>query len=462
MDISIVDLLIDLVKTTCVIVVSAYILTRTKLFSNLLDKSVSPGNYIILILGFGLLSIFGTYGGITLPSGAIANIRDIGPMIGGLVGGPVVGLGAGIIGGIHRYLVGGFVGVPCALATIGAGLAGGIIYMTRKGRFVTTWQAAIAAILIELMHMGLVLLISRPYAEALALVKEVVVPMTVANALGAAIFMVIVNNLVTERKTSAEKEKYRHELDRREYEAETARDIQQSLLPEQTPIIKGYDFAAFSLPAWEVGGDYYDFIHLDGKKLGLVIADVSGKGFPAALFMALSRTCIRANITSDKSTSKAIEAANTILCQDAKSGMFMTLFYAVLNVDTNCLSYVNAGHNPPLLVRGKTGEVLTLQAKGIALGVVDGMNLDEKEINIEPDDIVILYTDGLTEAVNKNDEQFGVDRLTKTVKNSLHLNVNDLVEKVKADVDEFTAGKPRFDDLTLVAIKKQAIIQTEK
>lgn len=196
------DIAIDLIGTACVISVFAYVVTRAGFFAQVLDKQFNSRNRIILILLFGALSVYGTYGGIRLPSDAIANIRDLGPMVAGLVGGPVVGVGAGLIGGIHRYFLGGLVCIPCALATVVAGLAGGVIYQSRKGEFVTVWQALLFAVLMELAHMGLVLLIARPYAEALNIVKTVILPMIGANALGILIFSLIIRNMIRERRTA--------------------------------------------------------------------------------------------------------------------------------------------------------------------------------------------------------------------------------------------------------------------
>ena len=453
MEVSVADLLIDLVKTGAVIIVFAYVLTRARFFTNVLNKQFNLKNQIALILLFGALSIFGTYGGIKLPSGAIANIRDLGPLVAGLLGGPVIGIGAGLIGGIHRYFLGGFVGLPCAIATVIAGLMGGVIYKLRKGAFPAIWQTALFATLMELLHMGIVLLIARPYTEALAVVKEVIVPMTSANAAGIAIFALIVHNLIVERKTAAEKEKYRHELERREFEAETARGIQQGFLPESPPEVKGFELAALSLPAWEVGGDFYDFIPISKDKWGIVIADVSGKGIPAALFMALSRTLVRANVSADSTVSEAIQRANHLISQDARSGMFVTLFYAVLDAKRKCLNYVNAGHNPPLLLRGGTGDMALLKAKGIALGVLDDIDLEEKELELASNDVVILYTDGVTEAINKKEEQFGQDRLVELIVQSSNLPGQELINKLQKEVTIFAEGQPQFDDFTLVALK---------
>ena len=453
MNTSVANILIDLIKTAGVVVAFAYVVTRTGFFAEVLDKKLSFKNQAILILLFGALSIFGTYGGLQLPSGAIANIRDLGPMIAGLVAGPLVGFGAGLIGGVHRYFLGGFVCIPCALSTVIAGLLGGAIYQLRRGRFVTIWQATLFAIFMELLHMGLTLLIAKPHEEALAVVKEVILPMIGANALGIAVFAYIVNNLITERRTAKERESFRRELERTEYEMATARGIQESLLPESPPQIEGFELAALNLPARQVGGDFYDFIPVSENKWGIIIADVSGKGVPAALFMALSRTLVRANVADNITASQAMQRANHLISQEAKMGMFVTLFYAVLNSEKGKLEYVNAGHNPPFVVKKNSGDVILLRANGIAMGVIDDVSLEEKEIKLDSNDIVVFYTDGITEAINDNGEQFGEKRLIETINHNADLPVKDLINRVKDDVFAFAQGQPQFDDFTLVILK---------
>ena len=453
MDISIGDILIDLIKTTCVIVAFAYVLTRTTFFKNILDKKFTLFNQGILILLFGALSIFGTYGGLKLSSGAIANIRDLGPMVAGLVGGPLVGLGAGLIGGIHRYFLGGFVCVPCAISTVLAGLLGGAIYRLRRGEFILIWQAVLFAIFIELFHMVLALLIAKPYEEALAVVKEVALPMIGANALGIAIFAFIIRNLILERKTAKEKESYRRELERTEYEIETARKIQQSFLPEAPPVVNGFELAALSIPAEEVGGDFYDFIPISDDLVGIVIADVSGKGIPAALFTGLSQALIRAGTSDHSSPSNAVQKANALILNEAKSSMFVTLFYTALDSKRKVLNYVNAGHNPPLLYKGSTGDIIALHAKGIALGVMDSIDFEQKQQELESNDLVVFYTDGVTEAINSDMEEFGMERLKQTIRENSKMAAQDFIEKIKNEVLEFSSGQPQFDDITLVAIK---------
>jgi len=198
--VEVLNLILDLIAKACVVIVVAYIVSRTRYFIDILDKQFTAKNQIILILIFGILSIYGTYSGIKIPSGAIVNIRDLGAMVAGLVGGPVVGLGAGLIGGVHRYFLGGFTAIPCALATVIAGLAAGIIFQLRKGKLISIWGAAVFAILMESLHMGLVLLIARPYSQALQTVKLISLPMILANAVGVAIFVWIVSTLIKERK----------------------------------------------------------------------------------------------------------------------------------------------------------------------------------------------------------------------------------------------------------------------
>ncbi len=445
--------------------VFAYLVSRTKFFTNLLDRTVDYKSGIIMMVLFGALSIYGTYGGILLatgatahvrhlgPTGAIAEIRDLGPMIAGLVGGPVIGMGAGLIGGIHRYFVGGFLAVPCAVATVLAGLIGGLIYRLRKGNFPHIWQVMLLAVGVELMDIGLTLLVAKPFDEVLTVAKELTVPIVVANGIGAGIFAFIICNEINERKTTADREKYRRELERKKFEIETARSIQQTFLPESTPRLEGFDMAAFSLPALEVGGDFYDFIPISQDKWGLVIADVSGKGFPAALFMALSRTYVRANAMGKTTASEAICMANNLIAKDAKSGMFVTLFYAMLDLQKKQLHYVNAGHNPPLLCKGYGGDVVLLDAQGIALGVMDEIQLQEVELNLADNDIVVFYTDGITEAINGKEEQFGQERLIKLITQNSNLPAQEIIDKIKSAVLDFTQGQAQFDDLTLVVLK---------
>ncbi|NAS88871.1 stage II sporulation protein E [ANME-1 cluster archaeon AG-394-G21] len=450
----IIELLVVLVEKICVIVVIAYLITRTKYFREILDKKFTLKNCVIFILIFGAVSIFGTYSGIKIP-GAIANVRDLGPMIAGLIGGPVIGLGAGLIGGIHRYFLGGFTCVPCSLATVLAGLFGGIIYILRRGKFIGVPGAVLFAALMESFHMILALILVRPYSEAVKIVVEVSIPMIFANSLGMFFFAYIISNRIRELETAEERDKYSAELERKRYELQMAHDIQQSFLPDAIPDLPGFELAAQNIPAKEVGGDFYDFIPISRGKIGLTIADVSGKGVPAALFMALSRTIVRAKATRSSSVREVIRDANSLIMADAKSGMFVTLFYAVLDVSERTLTYVRAGHNPPVIFKAKTRTLMRLDAKGIALGAIADIELEERKIILDGGDIVVFYTDGVTEAINKSMEQFGEERLITTIKVNHELSANDMIEKIKGEMLAFCGDEPQFDDITLMALKAE-------
>jgi phosphoserine phosphatase RsbU/P len=450
---AVISILINLAKITCLIVLASYLFSRTKYFSELMERHNTLKNHLFTISFFGILSIFGTLGAVEMHPGAAASISDLGPLIAGLFGGPLIGLGAGLIGGILSFFLGDFLAVPFLLSTVLAGLLGGLIFLLRKRTYLNIWQVAVIAIGMELLRMGLILAMGRPFSDALAVVKSVVLPTTIVNAIGAGIFAYMFLNLVNEKKTQAEKELYSHELERKKFELESARQIQVSFMPESTPILKEFQIGAFSVPALEVGGDYYDFIPISEGKWGLVIGDVSGKGFPAALFMALSRTCVRSNAMGDDTASGSIVKANRIIAHDSSSGMFITLFYSVLDLKSKKLHYVNAGHNPPIVLNGKGGNIKLLGAKGIALGVIDDIVLEEVELDLAPNDIVIFYTDGVTEAINRKEEQFGQPRLIDVITKNNHLSAKDLVDKIKNDIVDFTQGEPQFDDLTLFALK---------
>lgn len=448
-----VELLLDLVEKICVILVIAYLISRTKFFHEILDKKFTKKNMFLFILVFGALSIFGSYSGIVI-DGAMGNVRDLGPMIAGLVGGPIAGVGAGLIGGLYRYFfIGGFTTVPCSLATILSGLFAGIIYLLNRGKFIGIWKAVVFAVAMESFHLGLVLLMAKPYSTALTVTEEVSLPMIISNALGVLIFSYFINNLNKERETAKERDEYFDELQRKKYELEIAHEIQESFLPHEMPQLAGYDIYAINIPAKEVGGDFYDFIPLSEGKMGITIADVSGKSVPAALFMAVSRTILRAKATGNCNPAKVIKEANELITSDSKTGMFVTLFYAILDLKKKTMEYVNAGHNPPVMFVRKTGYLECLSTNGIALGALDTIEFEEREIKLETGDVIVFYTDGVTEAVNEKGELFGEKRVYELVKSNNNLSAKDIVAKIKETVMDFTKGQSQFDDITLMVLK---------
>jgi sigma-B regulation protein RsbU (phosphoserine phosphatase) len=364
----------------------------------------------------------------------------------------------GLIGGLYRYFfLGGITTVPCSLATVLAGLFAGIIYLANKGKFIGIWGAVAFAVFMECFHMILVLLMAQPYPEALEIVKDVSLPMIISNAMGMLFFSYFITNLNRERETTRERDEYYDELQRKKYELEIAHEIQESFLPHEMPQLAGYDIHAINLPAKEVGGDFYDFIPISEGKMGITIADVSGKSVPAALFMAVSRTILRAKAMGNSNAAEVIKDANELIASDSKSGMFVTLFYAILDLKNKTLDYVNAGHNPPVMFIRKTGYLECLKTNGIALGALDNIEPEEKEIKLENGDVILFYTDGVTEAINDKEELFGEKRLYRIVKNNTQLSAKEIVDKIKEEIIAFSQDQSQFDDITLMVLKVGAV-----
>lgn len=248
------------------------------------------------------------------------------------------------------------------------------------------------------------------------------------------------------RRTTAEKERIAKEL-------EIAKEIQQSILPKSAPVLPGFDLAGFNLPAREVGGDFFDYIPAGEGCWGVEIADVSGKGVPAALFMALSRTLVRASASENPDPAGSILEANRYICMDSETCMFVTLFYGILDTRKGTFTYVNAGHNPPILFRAGSSVAELLQGKGIALGIFDDIELELVELRLNPGDTVVFYTDGVTEATNERDEEYGMERLTTLIPKLLGLGAREMIEAIVEDVTAHAGSQPQFDDITLVVLK---------
>jgi len=254
---------------------------------------------------------------------------------------------------------------------------------------------------------------------------------------------------------------HEEEVQRQRLENELAvgQQIQLSLLPEACPIVPGWEFAAFYRAARLVSGDFYDFFELPGDpaQLGMVIADVSDKGVPAALFMALSRTVIRATALSSHSPSAALIQANELILKDSWSELFLTTFYATLDTHAGRLTFANAGHNRPLWLRAATGECQELAARGIVLGVFEQVELEERQVEIAPGDLLIFFTDGVTEAVDADFQEFGTERLWEVVAANREASAQQVLQAVVEAVKAFTGDTPQSDDLTLFVVKRSPL-----
>jgi sigma-B regulation protein RsbU (phosphoserine phosphatase) len=248
------------------------------------------------------------------------------------------------------------------------------------------------------------------------------------------------------------------EVMRRALERELAigRKMQLLLLPQSTPQIPGWQFAAYYESAWQVGGDFYDFIRLedDPHRLCLVIADVTGQGVPAALYMAVARTLIRAETGRGHSAANVLQRVNELILSDNRSPLFLSALYAVLDVNTGVLRYASAGHNPPFCLRRASGDVEELPAQGYLLGAFSDVSFSEEETVLAVGDALVLYTDGVSEARDAERRFFGEERLKTAVAAAGDCSAEEIVQAIVTAVDSFTASMAQADDLTVVVAKR--------
>jgi sigma-B regulation protein RsbU (phosphoserine phosphatase) len=236
---------------------------------------------------------------------------------------------------------------------------------------------------------------------------------------------------------------------------ETARAIQYQFIPKSAPEISGYAVHGMSDPAQAVGGDYLDFLKIDGGRFGFVIADVVGKGVPAALLMANLRSTLRTIAFTGAWPQDIITQVNEYIIPDLKMGQFITLFYGELEVATNKFRYVNAGHNPPMLLHGKSGAISELTVGGPIIGIMKNCVYEEGSVILEPGDLVCMYTDGVTEAMNDSHEQFDEQRLRNVLLEHKGKSPKAVVEAINKAINAFTGPKEPDDDRTMIALLRQ-------
>ena len=243
------------------------------------------------------------------------------------------------------------------------------------------------------------------------------------------------------------------EKGRLDQELRTARAVQASLLPSSTPLFPGWDLAAGWRPARQVSGDYYDLLPGEGGWLDLIMADVSGKGMPAALFMALTRSNVRASMAPSRDLVVGVERINRLLCADASDGTFVTFFCARLEPGAPAVSYVNAGHNPPLVVRSG-GELEELQPTGMALAVVEDTSYRQGAVQLDGGDVLVLYTDGLPDAARPDDARFGMDRLRQAALDHHDGSAAEIVAALEEAVNRYSGSAEQFDDMAILVARR--------
>jgi serine phosphatase RsbU (regulator of sigma subunit)/anti-sigma regulatory factor (Ser/Thr protein kinase) len=251
------------------------------------------------------------------------------------------------------------------------------------------------------------------------------------------------------------------EQQRLQKELQVAQEIQQMLLPSDFPNVKGYDLASFYEAAKEVGGDLFDFVEVDPDTIGICVADVAGKGVPGSLIMTMIRTALRLEARGNKNPADVLSRVNRFVTDDMKRGMFVTMFYLILDSRNRIIHYASAGHNPMILYRGSTKQTYFLNPSGFPVGIqlpdisLFERKIEQDSIRLREDDLLVLYTDGITEAMNSKRELYREERFLEAIRTHAHVDITDFINNVKDDIKSHTQNYPQNDDITFVGIKEK-------
>src|SRR5438477_3854634 len=282
--------------------------------------------------------------------------------------------------------------------------------------------------------------VGGPFSQA-----DFVVFKSIAEQSAFALYNAIIYSMANEKK-------------RLDHDLEIARDIQRILLPSEAPAIDGFQINGINAPARQVSGDYFDYIQVDEERLGVAIADVSGKGVPASLIMAICRSVLRAEAARNPSPADVLRKVNRQLYPDIKEDMFISMAYLILDHQRNGVTLARGGHDAPLLYKQQSQTVTPVKSPGMVLGIDSGSVFDritkDFAIPLERDDCLVLYTDGVTEALNSEGDEFGLGRTIESVRAGASDGAQAIVRRVIDDVRNFTGSQPQNDDITLIAIRK--------
>jgi sigma-B regulation protein RsbU (phosphoserine phosphatase) len=249
-----------------------------------------------------------------------------------------------------------------------------------------------------------------------------------------------------------------NEKKRLDHDLEIARDIQRVLLPAEPPSVNGFEISGINVPARQVSGDYFDYIKVDEERLGVAIADVSGKGVPASLIMAICRSVLRSQAAQNPSPADVLQKVNRQLYPDIKEDMFISMAYVILNHARNAVTLSRAGHDAPLLYKRASQTITPLKTPGMVVGIDSGSVFDrlttDVAVPLERDDCLLLYTDGVTEALDSGGDEFGIERTMESVRASAKGGAQAIVTRLIDDLRTFVGSQPQNDDITLIAIRK--------
>ncbi len=309
----------------------------------------------------------------------------------------------------------------------------------------STASVMVASLLYGKQNMGVLALGNGPMGAPFTQ-SDFVVFKSIAEQSAFALYNAIIYSEANEKK-------------RLDHDLEIARDIQRILLPAESPAFDGFEIAGINVPARQVSGDYFDYIKIDNEHLGVAIADVSGKGVPASLIMAICRSVLRSEAAENASPSDVLKKVNRHLYPDIKEDMFISMAYLVLDHAANGgIKLSRAGHDAPLLYQRATQSVTPIKPPGLVLGIDSGSVFDrltnDFDVALERDDCLVLYTDGVTEALDSEGLEFGIERMTQSVRASATEGAPAIVKRVIEDVRNFAGATPQHDDITLIAIRK--------
>ena len=269
---------------------------------------------------------------------------------------------------------------------------------------------------------------------------------------------VTIQKAMKEIEMLKEAERSQKELQVLQHDLASANQIQQSILPQEFAIFSPkhpFEIAAKMIPAKKVGGDFYDFFYVDDNHLAVIIGDVSGKGMPAALFMAVSQTLLRATSLKEPSLSNCLIQVNNLLSLNNPASMFVTVFYALINLDSGEFNYISAGHNPPFIVQADQTILQLEDNQHLALGIMEEYPFTAKKAHLEKGASLVLYTDGVSEAATKEQELYTEERLQDFLKETTFLSPSKMVHATLQELDQFVQQAPQSDDITLVVLKHQ-------
>jgi serine phosphatase RsbU (regulator of sigma subunit) len=235
-------------------------------------------------------------------------------------------------------------------------------------------------------------------------------------------------------------------------ELAVARRIQQTFLPKRSPDVRGFSIAGVNVPSEEVGGDYYDFLDIGGEKIGIAIADVVGKGIPAALIMAAFRASLIAEIRNHYTLHRIMHMVNQLLCEGNEDSRFVTAIYGILDTKNRIFTFCNAGHNPGILRRAD-GTIEMLHDGGTAMGIFRDSPFEERAFGLNKGDVILLYTDGVTEMIGRDGEMYDMQRLTDVLNHNAHRAPQDIIDAIRQSLAEYADPDAPVDDLTLVVIR---------